>query len=178
MPLGTVAATTLRLPAAELGPPSPLPAFAGLQRLPDPALSADLPDDLRARMAYGRLASPLPYAIQNGYGRTLAPRELPAIRLANDRLEASVLPGLGGRVWWLRDRRTNAELVFPNPRMQFANFGLTDAWCAGGIEWNLGSTGHGDDLAAGVRGPGCDGSWRGAADLDGNEPGTLSSPWT
>ena len=26
--------------------------------------------------------------------------------------------------------------------LQFANFGLTDAWFAGGIEWNLGSTGH------------------------------------
>ena len=32
--------------------------------------------------------------------------------------------------------------VFSNSRLQFANFALTDAWFAGGIEWNLGSTGH------------------------------------
>ena len=32
--------------------------------------------------------------------------------------------------------------MFTNRRLQFANFGLTDAWFAGGIEWNLGSTGH------------------------------------
>ncbi|HET9648356.1 MAG TPA: DUF5107 domain-containing protein, partial [Microlunatus sp.] len=42
----------------------------------------------------------------------------------------------------LRDLRTGRDLVFANDRLQYANFALTDAWCAGGIEWNLGSTGH------------------------------------
>jgi hypothetical protein len=57
-------------------------------------------------------------------------------------LEALVLPGLGGRLWSLRDRVADRDLVFTNGRLQFANLGLTDAWFAGGIEWNLGSTGH------------------------------------
>ena len=34
------------------------------------------------------------------------------------------------------------SLVFPNPRMQFANFGLTDAWCAAGSSGTSASTGH------------------------------------
>jgi hypothetical protein len=53
-----------------------------------------------------------------------------------------VLPSLGGRLWSLRDLVADRDLVFTNRRLQFANFGLTDAWSAGGIEWNLGSTGH------------------------------------
>ena len=137
-----IESTTIRLPVADLGPSSPLPSFAGLQRLPDPSGSPGLPPDMRARMAYGRLENPLPYPIQNGYGRQLRPRDVPAIRLANDRFEAYVLPELGGRVWAFRDRATGRDLVFANERLQYANFALTDAWVAGGIEWNLGSTGH------------------------------------
>ncbi len=140
--MGLVSPTTLRLLAAEVGPESPLPPFVGLQRLADVSSSPDLPPEMRERMAYGRLPSPLPYALLNGYGRDLESRELGAVELSNGRLQAFVLPGLGGRVWSLRDLVTGRDLVFRNRRLQFANFGLTDAWFAGGIEWNLGSTGH------------------------------------
>lgn len=142
MPAGVVNQTTLRLLAAELGPESPLPPFVGPQRLPDPSSSPDVPPDMRERIAYGRLANPLPYALQNGYSRDVRPQEIPAIKITNGRLEALVVPGLGGRLWSLRDLVADRDLVFSNPRLQFANFALTDAWFAGGIEWNLGSTGH------------------------------------
>ena len=62
--------------------------------------------------------------------------------LDNGVLRATVLPTLGGRVWSLHDDARGRELLFRNPVLQFANFGLTNAWFAGGIEWNLGSTGH------------------------------------
>jgi hypothetical protein len=137
-----VSQTTLRLLATELGPESPLPPFSGLQRLPDPSSSPDLPADMRGRIAYGRLTNPLPYALQNVYRRNVRPREIPAIKLTNGQLEALVLPGLGGRLWSLRDLAADRDLLFTNRRLQFANFALTDAWFAGGIEWNLGSTGH------------------------------------
>ena len=142
MPPGVVSQNTLQLLAAELGPESPLPPFSGLQRLPDRSSSPHLPPEMRERIAYGRLANPLPYALQNGYSRDLTPRDIPAIRLTNGLLEALVLPGLGGRLWSLRDLMAERDLVFSNRRLQFANFALTDAWFAGGIEWNLGSTGH------------------------------------
>jgi Domain of unknown function (DUF5107) len=142
MPPGVVSQATIRLLAAELGPESPLPSFTGLQRLPDLSASPDLPPDMRERIAYGRLANPLPYAMQNGYSRDLRQRDIPVLRLTNGSLEALVLPGLGGRVWSLRDVLADRDLVFTNRRLQFANFALTDAWIAGGIEWNLGSTGH------------------------------------
>jgi hypothetical protein len=72
----------------------------------------------------------------------LRPQEISAIQLTNGRLKALVLPGLGGRLWSLRELGADRDLVFINRRLQFANFALTDAWFAGGIEWNLGSTGH------------------------------------
>jgi hypothetical protein len=97
---------------------------------------------MRERLAYGRLANPLPYALQNGYSRDLPSRDIPALRLANGRLEALVLAGLGGRLWSLRELVADRDLMFTNRRLQFANFALTDAWFAGGIEWNLGSIGH------------------------------------
>jgi tetratricopeptide (TPR) repeat protein len=142
MPPGVVSQTTLRLPAASLGPESPLPPFTGLQRLPDPSASANLPPDMRERIAYGRLANPLPYALQNGYSRDLGAQDVPALRMTNSRMEALVLPGLGGRLWSLRDLAADRDVIFTNGYLQFANFALTDAWFAGGIEWNLGSTGH------------------------------------
>jgi hypothetical protein len=142
MPAGVVSETTLQLLAANLGPESPLPPFTGLQRLPDPSSSPGLPPDMRERIAYGRLANPLPYALQNTYRRDLRLQEIPAIKISNSLLEALVLPGLGGRVWSLRDLETDRDLLYTTQRLQFANFGLTDAWFAGGIEWNLGSTGH------------------------------------
>src|SRR4029453_18187997 len=114
MPPGVVSQTTLQLLAAELGPESPLPPFTGLQRLPDPSSAPHLPLEIRDRGASGRLANPLPYALQNGYSRDLRPRDTPAIRLANGRLEALVLPGLGGRPWALGDLGTGGGWVFRN----------------------------------------------------------------
>ena len=77
----TIGSTSVRLPAADLGRDSPLPAFVGLQRLPDPSLSPELPADMRDRIEYGRLANPLPYPLQSGYERRLRLTDMPALRL-------------------------------------------------------------------------------------------------
>jgi hypothetical protein len=137
-----VRATTLTVTGSPLGEPNPLPRFAPLRALPTASPEDDVPAAMRDRMEYGRLTSPLPYAVYDGYDRTDRQVNLPAIELDNGVLRAVVLPSLGGRVWSLFDQRRGRELLFVNPRLRFANFGLTDAWFAGGIEWNLGSTGH------------------------------------
>ncbi len=62
--------------------------------------------------------------------------------LENDRLRATVLPGLGGRLYSLRHKETGRELPYRNAAFQPANLALRNAWFAGGVEWNLGSTGH------------------------------------
>ena len=134
--------STVTVPAATLGPASPLPRFTRLRALPDPDVVTDTPREMLERMAYGRLESPLPYPLQEDYDRSLREVELPAYVLENGVLRATVLPTLGGRVWSLYDVARGRELLFRNAALHFANFGLTDAWFAGGIEWNLGSTGH------------------------------------
>jgi hypothetical protein len=132
----------LTVPAASLGPASPLPRFTPLRALPSPDAGPGATPDMLGRIAYGTLESPLPYPLQENYDRSLREAELPAYVLDNGVLRATVLPALGGRVWSLYDYVRGRELLFRNPVLQFANFGLTGAWFAGGIEWNLGSTGH------------------------------------
>jgi hypothetical protein len=141
-PAATVRRTTLTVKAAALGPASPLPRFTRLRELPYPDVGPGATPGMLERIAYGRLESPLPYAVQEDYDRSLREVELPAYVLGNGMLRATVLPALGGRVWSLHDDTRGRELLFRNPVLQFANFGLTNAWFAGGIEWNLGSTGH------------------------------------
>ena len=132
----------LTVPAASLGPASPLPRFTPLRELPGPDVVAGATPEMRERIALGILTSPLPYPLQEDYDRSRREIELPAYVIENGALSATVLPTLGGRVWSLYDEVRGRELLFRNPVLQFANFGLTGAWFAGGIEWNLGSTGH------------------------------------
>ena len=141
-PSARVRATTLTVRGSGPGEESVLPTFEPLRPLPAVAAGAGLPADLRERVEYGRLGSPLPYAVHDDYDRTIAAIDLPALQLTNGVLTATILPGLGGRVWSLYDESRGRELLHVNPLLRFANFGLTGAWFAGGIEWNLGSTGH------------------------------------
>ncbi|MFD8381056.1 DUF5107 domain-containing protein [Streptomyces sp. NPDC059679] len=136
--------TTLTLPTAPLGPENPLPAL----RLPrevhhiDEPTRATLPADMARQAAYEPLSSVLPVRLRDGYGRGRAPAGLDAVVLENDRLRATVLPGLGGRVHSLHHKPTGRELLYRNPVLQPADFGLSGAWYSGGIEWNIGATGH------------------------------------
>lgn len=118
-----------------------------------PALNVELPPDLSAadrtllgeqqgRLLAERPASSLPYRHQNHYGREVSPQTLVGVELSNEHLRAVFLPGLGGRLWSLQEVKTGRELLFRPDAIQFGNLALRDAWFSGGIEWNLGMTGH------------------------------------
>lgn len=117
----------MHLTIADAGPVSPLPILR--------------PPDTPVR-DFGHPPSLLPYGKRDSYGRDPVTREVPAVTLENERLRAVFLPGLGGRLWSLVDRDTGRELLHSNPVIQPANLALRDAWFAGGVEWNLGTTGH------------------------------------
>lgn len=148
----------LALPAAALGEASPLPPLASLSSLQAGAVLGDgIPEEIARRARYGRPPDLLPYAVQDGYGRDLAPRELTVAVLENDRLRATFLLDHGGRLWSLVHR--GRELLHSTARLQFANLALRNAWFAGGVEWNIGTIGHspltcGPVFAARVDGPG------------------------
>ncbi|MEU9485050.1 DUF5107 domain-containing protein [Streptomyces decoyicus] len=136
--------TTLTLPAAPLGPDNPLPALRAGQdphRIEIPQ-DAGLPADMARQIGCAPLRSILPTRMRDGYGRTRRTTELDALVIENDRLRATVLPGLGGRVYSLHHKPTGRELLYRNPVLQPAAFALNGAWFSGGIEWNIGATGH------------------------------------
>ena len=84
----------------------------------------------------------LPYKMQDTYYRK---RDLCSIKTAvleNDIMVATFLPDFGGKLYSLYNKRDDRELLFKNPVIQPANIALRDAWMSGGIEWNIGRTGH------------------------------------
>lgn len=117
-----------------------LPILHGLS--PSTAGGAGVDEEMRRNLAYGAPSSLLPYTRQGDYDRVRAERELPCVVLANEILTATFLPSLGGRLWSLVHRPSGRELLHRNPVLQPANLALRDAWLAGGVEWNLGMTGH------------------------------------
>ena len=93
-------------------------------------------------LRYGHVRSVLPYLLQDEYARELVPCETVVAILENSYLRAMVLLELGGRLWSLEDKVAGRELLYNNDRIQFGNLGLRNAWFPGGVEWNLGTTGH------------------------------------
>ncbi|MGW6566667.1 DUF5107 domain-containing protein [Streptomyces sp. NPDC054975] len=140
----TVRRAVLTLPAAPLGPDNPLPALRILDGTPtvDAHTTEDLPRDMARQLGYAPLRTVLPVPVRDGYGRERVPTDLDALVVENDRVRATVLPGLGGRVHSLHHKPSGRELVHRNPVFQPAAFALNGAWFAGGIEWNIGATGH------------------------------------
>ncbi|WP_406471890.1 DUF5107 domain-containing protein [Streptomyces sp. NBC_01615] len=140
----TIRRDVLTLPAAELGPDNPLPPLRPLDEAHriDERDREGLPRDMARQIGYEPLRSVLPERIRDGYDRQRAPRETDAIVIENDRLRATVLPGYGGRVVSLFHKPSHRELLYRNPVLQPACFALNGAWFSGGIEWNIGATGH------------------------------------
>ena len=95
-----------------------------------------------ARSATSRCAALLPDACSTATGASAPPLDLDTLVIENDRLRATVLPGLGGRIHSLFHKPTGRELLYRNPVFQPADFALNGAWFSGGIEWNIGATGH------------------------------------
>lgn len=137
----------LTLPGAALGPVNPLPPLRPLADVhqahePDERFKEGLPLDMARQLGYEPLRSLLPVRIRDGYGRDRAPLDLDTVVIENDRLKVTVLPGLGGRIASLFHKPTGRELLHRNPVFQPAAFALNGAWFSGGIEWNIGATGH------------------------------------
>ncbi|MCM2386928.1 DUF5107 domain-containing protein [Streptomyces albipurpureus] len=140
----TVRRTVLNLPAAPVGPANPLPALRPLgekHSLSERAM-AELPRDMARQIRYEPLRTLLPVRVLDGYDRERTPAEFAAIVIENDQLRATVLPEFGGRIHSLHHKATGRELLYRNPVFQPANFALNGAWFSGGIEWNIGATGH------------------------------------
>ncbi|MET8632995.1 DUF5107 domain-containing protein [Streptomyces sp. NPDC004680] len=140
----TIRRDVMTLPAAVLGPDNPLPPLRPLDevhRIEDRDRE-DLPRAMARQIGWEPLHSLLPVRVRDGYGRSRAPGDIDTVVIENDRLRATVLPGLGGRIASLFHKPTGRELLYRNPVFQPACFALNGAWFSGGVEWNIGATGH------------------------------------
>src|ERR671910_645780 len=124
------------------GPENPLPPLRLLGDLHGNVDGTGLDGEMAGNLRYGHVRNVLPYLLQDDYARELVPRETAVAILENSYLRAMVLLELGGRLWSLEDKVAGRELLYNNDRMQFGNLGLRNAWFPGGVEWNLGTTGH------------------------------------
>lgn len=84
----------------------------------------------------------LPYRYQSTYDRVPQETEQRVAVLDNGRLRATFLLDQGGRLWSLTDLEQGRELLHQPDVLHVANLALRNAWFAGGVEWNLGVTGH------------------------------------
>lgn len=113
--------------SATLGPTNPLPPLR-------PYASASSGSAAAERC--------LPYRMQDRYDRVKTDRCHKTAVLENDRLRATFLLDLGGRLWSLLHKPSNRELLMVNPVFQPANLAIRNAWFAGGVEWNVSKFGH------------------------------------
>lgn len=136
--------SVLTLPAAPLGPENPLPTLGGPAEVHalDERSQGGLPREMVRQIGYEPLRSLLPVRVLDGYQRERAETEFDSIVLENAHVRVTVLPGLGGRVHSIVHLPTGRELLHRNPVFQPAAFALNGAWFSGGIEWNIGATGH------------------------------------
>ena len=123
-------------------PENPLPPLRLLGDLHGNVDGTGLDEEMARNIRYGHVSSVLPYLLQDDYSRELVPRETTVAILENSYLRAIVLLEFGGRLWSLLDKVAGRELLYNNDRIQFGNLGLRNAWFPGGVEWNLGTTGH------------------------------------
>lgn len=132
----------LLIEGAELNGENPLPIFRN--KLRDQVIKEDgtLTEEQKEKLGYETNTRVLPYRMQDRYTRDKSMMKLKTVILENNILEAVFLPDYGGRLYSLKDKRTNRELLFRNPVMQPANFAIRNAWFSGGIEWNIGHFGH------------------------------------
>jgi hypothetical protein len=141
--MATLRGELLSIKAAALGPENPLPPVSNRADLHAGITpSEDLPAEMRDGLGYGQVRCMLPYPLQDGYTRDLSDSEIPVAVLENDVLRATFLTGHGGRLWSLFHRPSGSELLHSPPMLRLANLGLRNAWFPGGVEWNIGTTGH------------------------------------
>ncbi|RKP46767.1 DUF5107 domain-containing protein [Cohnella endophytica] len=121
---------------------NPLPVFRSRNPHREAANNGSLTPELMLHMGENAGERILPYRLQDRYTRHRETIRLKTITLENESLKAVFLPEYGGRLYSLKDKRADREILYKNPVFQPANLAILNAWFSGGIEWNVGHLGH------------------------------------
>lgn len=137
-----VYSSTLTIEGAKLKGENPLPMFRNRSRHREVTENGSFKQEQKKLLGYETGERYLPYRIQDRYTRERKTIIFKTIILENDRLKAVFLPEYGGRLYSLKDKTTDSEMLYKNPVFQPANLAILNAWFSGGIEWNIGQVGH------------------------------------
>ena len=127
------------IPGADLSQESPLPAMRNALNF---NLNYDTGDEAGLFIGYGLRTNALPSKLQDRYNNEMRPQLWKTAVLENEYLKVTFIPGLGGRLWSLYDKVKKRDLLTENPVVKPGNLAICNAWCSGGIEWNIGTRGH------------------------------------
>jgi len=131
------------IPAADLGPENPLPAFRSQNSDREMGSKVDaIPEEDRPGLGWATGFRVLPYRLQDGFNRHRTPRAFFSVVLENEYLKVRILPEIGGQVTSILHKPSGTELLECNPVFQPGNLALRNAWVSGGIEWNTAQIGH------------------------------------
>lgn len=83
-----------------------------------------------------------PYFRYDGQSAVSRPQKWDAVKLSNGRIELTMIPAIGGKVWGAKDLRTGRDFIYANDAVKFRDIAMRGPWCSGGIEFNFGITGH------------------------------------
>ncbi len=133
--------TKLKIRGAYIGPESSLPSVTSAMNI-QTQKKIKLDESNELFIDLGRIKTIYPYRQQNNYSRLLENIETDAAILENKYIRAVFLPGYGGRLWQLYDKKTGRDLVYVNDCIRPCNLALRNAWISGGVEWNIGMIGH------------------------------------
>ena len=63
-------------------------------------------------------------------------REYTLLKLENEFLEIGILPALGGKIWYARDKKKGYDFFYKNNVIKPALIGVLGSWTSGGLEFN------------------------------------------
>ena len=114
----TVKVTELTIPTYGIGKPDKNPQF------------------IENRVYQGSSGRVYPYPVIETISDECKNQDYKAVILENEYLEVTVLPELGGRIQYARDKTNDYDFVYRNRVIKPALVGLTGPWISGGIEFN------------------------------------------
>ena len=88
----------------------------------------------RYQGAQGRV---YPYPLLHNLTNNKIDKEYQEVILENDFVKISILPELGGRLNYARDKVNDYNFLYHNEVVKPALIGMTGAWISGGVEWNI-----------------------------------------
>ncbi|OZG64062.1 DUF5107 domain-containing protein [Bifidobacterium eulemuris] len=114
----TIQDTVITIPTYGIGDPDKNPQF------------------IEKRVYQGSTGKVYPYPVVESIKDEKEDKSYKAVIIENEYLEVTVLPELGGRIQWAKDKTNDYDFVYRNDVIKPALVGLTGPWISGGIEFN------------------------------------------